>query len=145
MNLIGIKTPRGLYISDNVLGKDYHSGSLKGMRVNGTKGIPTFHKDWLLAEGAEDVATFTMMKKQKRTNHRFVLIDEAMASDKIPLILTADAPTTFKQVFKTDYAIAKEEFSPQQEFEAFKESLPIATEEETKALINEILDLDDTD
>lgn len=90
MELIGIKTPRGLYLSDDndVREKWSTSRSLLGSCiVNGQKVKPTFHKHWHFAEGAQTIEAFTKMENQPRINHRFELIDPSFANDKVPLVI----------------------------------------------------------
>ncbi len=90
MKLIGIKGPRGLYVSDNVDGKGYHHTNLAAYVVNGVKPVHTFHVDWWFVEGAETIESLTRMCAQPNNNYRYELCDLSFQREGIPSVITED-------------------------------------------------------
>jgi hypothetical protein len=83
LEIIGIKTKKGYYISKKT--KDYPYTSLGNYIINGKIPKSTFHKNWFFIE--DEVKTVEEMKSQPNTNYRYELVDKTLESDKLPLIL----------------------------------------------------------
>ena len=86
MDIFGIKTDSGYYITGNLRADSYRSGSnLTGYIVNGGKPQETFHRDWLWV-GSEPKEVKKIVK-QPNINHRFELVSDSFASSDIPRVM----------------------------------------------------------
>ncbi len=83
IDIQAIKTNKGYYISKAQLHQNWNDYSLKNYLFDGIKPEASFHKDWDLIK---DIPTkVSHMEHQPNINHRYILTDDSLASDKIPL------------------------------------------------------------
>jgi len=82
-NLIGIKCKDKYFVSAFRSGRYKPYTSLKGYLINGKTPIETFQTGWSAIE--KEPKRLQQYAKQPDINYRYVLIDETMKSDKIPL------------------------------------------------------------
>lgn len=99
MNIVAIKHPNGYYISINQM------SDLAKYLVNGEPVKPTFNREWgLVSSLPEKIQKY---EGQPRINHRYVLRDKQMESDKIPLEFKRDDVAVYEDYdwrFKDEYA-----------------------------------------
>lgn len=85
-----IETNDGFFVSD--MKDSWHSSTLGKLLFDGKLPTLTFHKDWLKIPAMPKRVSH--MQTQPNINHRFVLIDDSLKSEKIPLeIKREDAGT----------------------------------------------------
>lgn len=80
LDIIGIKSDRGYYIS--ITNNPY---SQMVYLINGQEPVKTFHADWYIIPDV--LLKVSRMVKQPNINHKFVLTDDTLTSNKIPLEL----------------------------------------------------------
>lgn len=83
LKIVGIKTKNGYLISDQP-SSDYHSSHLADYFINGVKLKESFHKHWYKSD--EEPIKIERKQSQSNINHRYILIDESLESDKFPLM-----------------------------------------------------------
>ncbi len=84
VDIQAIKTNKGYYISKAApIHQSWNDYSLEKFLFDSAKPEPSFHKDWGLIKDAPTKVSH--MEVQPNINHRFVLTDDSLASDKIPL------------------------------------------------------------
>lgn len=106
LHIIGIKTNKGYYITDNINNDGYYyTSSLQNYFINSEKPASTFKKDWFFIKDKPTI--IEVMKSQPDINHRYELIDKSLASEKIPLVLTQKEATYYDEdddlVWKEQY------------------------------------------
>ncbi len=86
MEIFGIKTDNGYYITTNLKTDSYRSGpGLPGYFINGEKPQETFHKNWLEIKSKPEEVKKTV--RQPNINHRFELVSDSFASSDIPRVM----------------------------------------------------------
>jgi hypothetical protein len=93
LNIYGIKTKNGIMISDQPTGDSYRSSSLKNYFINESNPRESFHKLWFWIDA--EPQKVEVKQSQSDINHRYVLIDESLESDKFPLTLVRDEIATY--------------------------------------------------
>lgn len=89
LNLIGIKTPQGIYIADYRQDATWNQyGNLTRYIINGNNPKPTFDNNWFLIESEPKTITFPV--SPDRVNYRYELKNPELASEFIPLTLTKE-------------------------------------------------------
>lgn len=89
LNIIGIKSPQGIYITNYNSDSSYNRYSnLNHYIINDKVPKSTFDQYWNFIE--EEPKKITQPQSSKRDNYRYVLKDKSMISDKIPLQLQKD-------------------------------------------------------
>lgn len=84
LNLVGIKTPQGIYISNFNGESNYNKYSnINSYKVNGENPKSSFKNGWSFIN--EEPKIITVKQSPFYENHRYVLKDKSIASDKIPL------------------------------------------------------------
>lgn len=84
LHIVGVKTNKGYYITDNYTNDSYFNSSLKYYFVNGKKLTSSFKKDWFFI--GEEPKTVEIQQSQPNINYRYELIDKSLESEKFPLI-----------------------------------------------------------
>ena len=89
LSIIGIKTPKGIYITQ-YNGKDSYNkySNLNNYKINGETPKPTFDNYWNIIN--EEPKIIEQPQSPIKENYRFILKDKSMACDKIPLQLQRD-------------------------------------------------------
>lgn len=89
MNLTVIKSNRGYYVTTDS-GLKYLSGksSLLNYLFDGVNPQPTFHDKWVFIE--KEPGVISHYERQPNINHRYILTDDSLESDKIPAVLMKD-------------------------------------------------------
>jgi hypothetical protein len=84
LNLLGIKTPNGIYVSNFNQDSDWRPfDQVANYKINGDYPQRTFDANWNLIKS--EPKTVTIFMSPQRVNRRFELKNPALASDKIPL------------------------------------------------------------
>jgi len=83
LQLTGIKTNDGYFLSDKPNGDKYTKSCLPECKINGFFPEPTFHPLWVFTK--QQPETISVLRKHPNINLRYELIDKSMASEKIPL------------------------------------------------------------
>lgn len=78
-------SPKGVYLQKL---KDYYYFIY--LTFDGVTPTPTWSSNWFFLEGLKEIKEATRIVNVGGGFHRWVLIDESLASDKIPLTLTAE-------------------------------------------------------
>ena len=106
LNIIGIKTPKGIYITQHSDKSSYNKYSnLNNYKINGKTPKATFDNCWNIID--EEPKLIEQLQSPMKENYRFVLKDKSMACDKIPLQLQREEVCYYE-----DYNwIWKEEYS----------------------------------
>jgi hypothetical protein len=108
MNLIGIKTNKGIYVSQfNNVNNYNRYNNLSKYKINNQIPQPTFNNEWSFI--TEEPKIITQPQSPKKENYRYILKDETIQSDKIPLILTRGEVCCYDNEeyswdWKTEYA-----------------------------------------
>lgn len=85
MKIHAVRTKKGCYITDNPHADRWHTSKLNGLLFDGEKPQPTYHKSWFFISKPPD--RVERLVAQPDTSHRFELIDETMASDRVAPVL----------------------------------------------------------
>ena len=84
LKIYAIETPKGYYISESPSSDPYHHGTmLKNKLFDDIKPQDSFKDDWVFISNKP--AKVSHFEKQSNTNYRFVLKDDSLASNKLPL------------------------------------------------------------
>lgn len=83
ITIYAIKTNKGYYISEKRDKNDWHRRDFKQYLFDGETSQPSFHDDWRIISNKP--TKISHIENQSNINHRFVLTDDSLASDKIPL------------------------------------------------------------
>lgn len=99
LNLIGIKTPKGIFIS-NFNEKDSYRRytNVNNFKINGELPKHSFDNGWSIV--SEEPEIITQKQSPTKENYRYILKDESIASEKIPLVLLREVVATYD---KEDY------------------------------------------
>ncbi len=103
LDLIGIKTNSGLYISDKKV-NSYGCKVIEKKFFDGELAKKTFHKDWYFVES---LVIIEKLVSHPSINHRYELIDPSLESNKIPFMLERDEVSSiydYERTFKEEYA-----------------------------------------
>lgn len=82
LKIYGIKTNDGYYITSNILGHSWKN-HLSQCLVNGETPKDTFEKYWFKVE--DEPKKIEKMISMPNINHRFILRDKSLESEKLPL------------------------------------------------------------
>lgn len=85
LKIIGVKTNKGYYITDNCENDSYFRTILSYYIINGEKATETFKKDWFFIN--KELSSIEEYTDPEQINQRYELIDKELASNKIPLTL----------------------------------------------------------
>lgn len=87
LNLVGIKTKVGkYYITERkCLDGCWNNNTLRYYLINGKNPNQSFHKEWVVVD--ELPKKITKMVKQPNINHRYVIQDKSLVSDKLPEVV----------------------------------------------------------
>lgn len=89
MNIVAVKTKKGLYITDEPLEKSWHSSDgLARLLFDGKNPERTWHKNWFFIP--QEPERIEKLVSQPHINYRYVLIDPTMESDKIPAVMVRE-------------------------------------------------------
>lgn len=111
LKVYAIETDKGYYIS-LTLGESYSSYNyLDGKLFDGISAKPTFHSQWRLIDKIPE--KITHIEKQPNINYRFILADDKLASENIPLEIKREDAGEFQKdcndnsvfVWKDEYAM----------------------------------------
>lgn len=117
INLIGIKTEEGYYITDSKVKSTYgYSGVLTSHLVNGVILEKSFHNDWFISK--EEPKTLQKKVSGKYINSRYELKDKSLA-DRFKEVYLRDE--VFKGYDDDDDAIYTEEFKSIMSLYEFKQ------------------------
>lgn len=83
LDIQAIKTNKGYYISKGIVHQSWIDYSLREFLFDGEKPKPSFDRNWDLIK--DKPIKVSRMVHQPNINYRFILTDDSIASDKIPL------------------------------------------------------------
>lgn len=86
LNIVGVKTNKGYYISDEMEG--YSRTKLKSYLINGNSPQSTFHNKWVWVK--DEPKQVQIYQRQPNINYRYELVDKTLESDRFPLVLLRD-------------------------------------------------------
>jgi hypothetical protein len=132
LTINAIKSNKGYYVSSpNAQGGYYGHNALTDYLFDGVTPNPSFHEDWVIIPNIP--VKISRMVEQPNTNYRFILIDDSLKSDKIPLELKREEAGEFIDdcesnshfVWKDEYAMYRSLYTeisdPQPDLEVVSE------------------------
>ena len=87
LQLVGIKSNKGYYITDNLENKSYHSSSIGNFIINGELPVKSFKSGWFIVNSEPKLIQRTV--NQPNVNHRFELKNKDL-SDKFKEVYLKD-------------------------------------------------------
>lgn len=90
LNINAIKTNKGYYISPSMPNRQSWQTPVipDNYLFDGVKPEPSFHREWVFIKNIP--TKITHLEYQPNTNYRYILKDDSLASDKIPLEIKRD-------------------------------------------------------
>lgn len=87
LQLVGIKSNQGYYITDNLENKSYHNSSIGNSIINGELPVKSFKSGWFIVKSEPKLIQRTV--NQPNINHRFELKNKEL-SDKFKEVYLKD-------------------------------------------------------